>query len=98
MDPKLLVFPMDHSGTVDSPGTAGEGAGEELQRPQHARVMTDWVNSARHLSRYQLVLVHAEPPSFLYCRLHTGVLDYHTEGPRSRGLGTKSKSGLLPRF
>ena len=38
MDPKLWVFPMDHRGTGDSLGTAGEGAGIELQRPQHARV------------------------------------------------------------
>ena len=38
MDSKLWVFPMDHRGTGDSPETAGEGAGIELQRPQHARV------------------------------------------------------------
>ena len=29
---------MDHRGTGDSLGTAGEGSGDELQRPQHARV------------------------------------------------------------
>ena len=29
---------MDHCGTGDSPGTAGEGSGDELQRPQHGRV------------------------------------------------------------
>ena len=38
MNPKLWVFSMDHCGTVDSPGTAGEGSGDELKRPQHARV------------------------------------------------------------
>jgi hypothetical protein len=38
MDPKLWVFSMDHCGTVDSPGTAGEGSGDEMQRPQHGRV------------------------------------------------------------
>ena len=40
MNPKLWVFSMDHCGTVDSPGTAGEGSGDELQRPQHAQVTT----------------------------------------------------------